>query len=166
MRLRVLVGVSALLAAVSACGSPTPCAGVGVVSGVGVMFLHEGYDGLAGASYELCTRGKCAKGELEEEEITKVNLPLPDDVDPDASQLRFRVTRKGTDSPLIDATTDVKLSRQSDGCGGGAYNRGLAFTKDGGLTTKVPASVSAAWVKHVRELATASPSTAATAESR
>lgn len=148
-RLRVLVGVAVLFLAVSACGDPGVCAGVGVTSGVGVMFLHEGYDGLAGASYELCTRGTCAKGELRQEEITQVNLPLPDDVDPDASPLRFRVTVEGATRPVVDATTDVKLTRQSDGCGGGAYSRGLAFTRDGGLTLKIPRSVSAVWVRHV-----------------
>lgn len=30
----------------------------------------------------------------------------------------------------MDASSDVQLTRQSDGCGG-AYNRGLAFTKEG-----------------------------------
>jgi hypothetical protein len=158
--LRVLVGVAALLTAVSGCARPEVCAGVGVVSGVGVMFLHEGYGDLAGASYELCTRGTCAKGELGQGDITKVSLELPDDVDPDAGPLRFLVTREGTTSPVIDASTDVKLTRQSDGCGGGAYSRGLAFTEEGGLTTKIPAHVSAAWRKHVEELASAPPTDA------
>ncbi|MFG2379459.1 hypothetical protein [Streptomyces avermitilis] len=162
-RLRVLVCVSALLAGVSACASPRPCAGVGVESGVGVMFLREGYGDLAGASYELCARGRCAKGELRQEDLTRVHLGLPDDVDPDGGTVRFRVTRKGGTSPVIDASADVRLTRQSDGCGGGAYNRGLAFTKKGGLTTKIPRSVTAAWREQVRELR--SPSTGATTES-
>ncbi|MGW1497389.1 hypothetical protein ACWCQW_02160 [Streptomyces mirabilis] len=164
IRLRVLVGVSALLAIVSACTSSSqPCAGVGVTSGVGVMFLREGYGDLVGASYELCARGTCAKGELQQEDITRVNLGLPDDVDPDGGTVRFRVTPKGSTSPEIDASTDVKLIRQSDGCGGGAYNRGLAFTEKGGLTTKIPPSVTAAWRRHLKELA--APSTGATTES-
>ncbi|MGW7243133.1 hypothetical protein [Streptomyces sp. NPDC054804] len=52
-------------------------------------------------------------------------------------------------SPEIDASADVKLYHQSDGCGGGAYNRGLAFPKEGGLTTKIPESVRAAWRDHL-----------------
>lgn len=162
IRLRVLIGVSALLATVSACTSSQPCAGVGVTSGVGVMFLREGYGHLVGASYELCARGTCAKGELQQEDVTRVNLGLPDDVDPDGGTVRFRVTPKGSTSPEIDASTDMKLIRQSDGCGG-AYGRGLAFTKKGGLTTKIPPSVTAAWRRHLKELA--APSTGATTES-
>ena len=61
---------------------------------------------------------------------------------------------------VIDASTDVKVTRESDGCCGGAYNRGLAFTKEDGLTTKIPARASAAWVKHVKELASAPPTDA------
>jgi hypothetical protein len=160
----VLVGVAALLAAASACTyTSPPCAGVGVVAGVGLMFLQEGYGDLAGASYELCARGKCAKGELRQEAITHVSLGLPDDVDPDSGTVRFRVTPKGSTSPEIDASADVRLTLQSDGCGGGAYNRGLAFTKSGGLTTKIPPSVSAAWREHIDELR--SPSAGATTES-
>jgi hypothetical protein len=160
IRLFVLVGVAALLTTVSACTSPSqPCAGVGVTSGVSVMFLRDGYSDLAGASYELCARGKCVKGELQQEDITRVNLGLPDDVDPDHGTVRLRVTPKGSTSPEIDASTDVKLTRQSDGCDGGAYSRGLAFTKKGGLTTKIPPSVTAAWRQHLKELA--APSTGA-----
>jgi hypothetical protein len=157
-RARFPAVAAALLAAVTGCSAPKVCAGVGVASGVGVMFLHEGYAGLAGASYELCARGKCAKGELKQEEITRVNLPLPDDVDPDAGPVRFRVTRKNDTRPLIDASTDVKLTHQSDGCGGGAYNRGLAFTKEGGLTVKIPAKVTEAWRGHLESLAAPSES--------
>ncbi|MFJ8537076.1 hypothetical protein [Streptomyces sp. NPDC093591] len=153
--------VAALLAAVTAvtgCSAPKACAGVGVASGVGVMFPHEGYAGLAGASYELCARGACAKGELKQEEITRVNLPLPDEVDPDTGPVRFRVIRENDTSPLIDASTDVELTHQSDGCGGGAYNRGLAFTKEGGLTAKIPAKVTQAWRAQFASLASPSES--------
>ena len=150
----VLIGVSALLAAASGCADSRICAGVGVVSGIGVMFLHQGYDRLAGASYELCTRGECVKGALQEGDITKVNLPLPDDVDPSAAPAHFRVTREGATAPVVDAAVDVKLAFQSDGCGGGAYNGGLAFTRETGLTTKIPANVSAAWLAHIRSLDT------------
>jgi hypothetical protein len=44
VRLRVVLVVLGLFAAVCACAGPAPCAGVGVVSGVGLMFPHEGYD--------------------------------------------------------------------------------------------------------------------------
>ncbi|MEU5481478.1 hypothetical protein [Streptomyces mirabilis] len=44
-----------------------------------------------------------------------MSLELSDDVDPDVGPLRFRVTREGTTSPVIDASTDVKLTRRSDG---------------------------------------------------
>jgi hypothetical protein len=164
VRLRVVLVVLGLFAAVCACAGPAPCAGVGVVSGVGLMFPHEGYDNLAGASYELCSRGECVKGKLPREDITKVHLPLPADVDPDTAPVRFRVTRKGAAGPVIDATADVKLARQSDGCGGGGYSRGLAFTTGGGLTPKVPPGLWEAWVKQGEEPATASPATGATAE--
>jgi hypothetical protein len=150
--------VAALLAAVCGCTAQEDCAGVGVTSGVGVMFLHQGYADLAGASYELCARDECVKGELKQEDITKVNLPLPDGVDPDTGPVRFRVTRAGGADPVIDASTDVKLTRQSDGCGGGAYTRGLAFTKDGGLTAKIPARVSQVWRDHLDALRSPSPS--------
>lgn len=120
----------------------------------GVTFLHKGYDCLAGASCELCTRGKCTKGELGEGHITKVSLSLPDDMDPAAAPVRFRVTREGGTAPVVDASIDTKLALQSDGCGGGAYNRGLALTKETGLTTKIPANVSEAWLAHIRSLAT------------
>ncbi|MEU2860972.1 hypothetical protein ACIQWL_30830 [Streptomyces mirabilis] len=82
-----------------------------------------------------------------------MSLELSDDVDPDVGPLCFRVTREGTTSPVIDASTDVKLTRRSDG----AYSLGLACTEEGGLTTKIPACVSAAWRKHVKELASAPP---------
>lgn len=98
------------------------------------------------------------EGEAAAEGITKLNLSLPDDVDPDASPVRFRVTRKSAGRPAIDATADVKLARQSDGCGGGGYSQGLAFTKGGGLTTKIPPGLWEAWVKQGEEPATASPS--------
>ncbi|MEU8794441.1 hypothetical protein [Streptomyces sp. NPDC048643] len=156
MRFAVLVIVSAVTAAASACSGPKPCAGVGVTSQIGLMFLQRGYDDLGGAAYELCAGGTCVKGHLEQADITHVNLPLADDVDPDLGAVRFRVTPRGSSSPEIDASSDVKLIRQSDGCGGGAYNRGLAFTKEGGLTTKIPSSVSVAWRDHVKSLASPS----------
>ncbi|MER7836544.1 hypothetical protein ABTY98_11650 [Streptomyces sp. NPDC096040] len=154
-RLGVGAAVIAVVVTASACGggsTPGACGGVGVTSGVGVMFLHRGYTDLVGASYELCARGKCVKGELKQEAITRVSLPLPTDVDPDSGTVRFRVTPKGSRSPEIDAATDVELTHQSDGCGGGAYNRWLAFTKEGGLTTKIPASVTAAWREHLNSM--------------
>ncbi|KUM86440.1 hypothetical protein AQI94_21930 [Streptomyces pseudovenezuelae] len=156
VRLGVLAIVSVVAVTASACSSSKPCAGVGVTSQIGVMFLQQGYTDLAGASYELCAGGKCVKDKLEQEDITRINLPLPDDVDADLGTVRFRVTPKGSGSPEIDASSDVKLTRQSDGCGGGAYSRGLAFTKDGGLTTKIPSRVTAAWRDHLKSLASPS----------
>ncbi|MFF7969858.1 hypothetical protein [Streptomyces sp. NPDC007905] len=153
MRLQVLATVSVVAMTASACSSSKPCAGVGVTSQIGVMFLQRGYTDLAGASYELCAGDKCVKDHLDQEDITQVGLRLPNDVDPDPGTVRFRVTPKGSNRPEIDASYDVKLTRQSDGCGGGAYSEGLAFTKEGGLTTKIPPSVSAAWRKHIRSLA-------------
>lgn len=160
-RPRVLVGVSTLLMTVSACGSSQACGGVGVVAGVGVYVVHEGYGGLAGGSVELCAKGKCVKDRLPDEDITIVNLPLPDDVGPDIGTVRLRITRPGADKPLVDASAEKKLTHQSDGCGGGAYNGALAFTKEEGLTAKVPKSVSAAWYEQVMERATAEPTSSA-----
>ncbi|MFE0388742.1 hypothetical protein ACFW1F_32390 [Streptomyces bungoensis] len=149
----------AFVIAISGCeGSPGACAGVGVESGVSVMFLREGYADLAGASYELCARDRCIKGKLAREDISRVSLPLPDDVDPDRGPVRFRVTPEGSTSPEIDTVSEVRLKRQSDGCGGGAYNRGLAFTKDDGLITRIPPSVSRAWHEHLKSLASPSES--------
>ncbi|MFI0966503.1 hypothetical protein ACH4S8_34690 [Streptomyces sp. NPDC021080] len=156
--LGVLAVVSAVAVSASACSSPKPCAGVGVTSQVVVMFLRQGYTDLAGASYELCAGDTCVKDKLEREDITRVNLPLPDDVGPDVGTVRFRVTPKGSSSPEIDASSDARLTLQSDGCGGGAYNEGLAFTKEGGLTTKIPPSVTAAWRDHLESLASPSES--------
>lgn len=150
--------VSVVAVTASACGSSEPCAGVGVTSYVGVMFLQRGYPDLAGASYELCAAGQCVKDKLPQEDITRVSLPLPDDVDADLGTVRFRVTPKGGGAPEIDASSDVQLTRQSDGCGGGAYNRALAFTKEGGLTTTIPSSVTAAWRDHITSLASPSAS--------
>lgn len=159
VRLAILSIVSAVAMTASACSSsPELCGGVGVTSRVGVIFLQHGYKDLEGASYKLCAGGRCVKGHLEQADITQLSLPLPDDVDPDLGAVRFRVTPKGSGSPEIDASTDVKLTRQSDGCGGGAYNRGLAFTKAGGLTTKIPPSVSVAWRDHIKSLASPSES--------
>ncbi|MEU5094555.1 hypothetical protein [Streptomyces sp. NPDC020996] len=160
-RPHVLVGVSTLLMAVSACGSSQPCAGVGVVGGVGVFVVHEGYGDLAGASVELCAQGKCVKGRLPDEDISKVNLNLPDDVGPDIGTVRLRITRPGAGKPLVDASAEKKLTHQSDGCGGGAYSGALAFTKEGGLTAKVPKSVGVAWHEQVMERATAEPTSSA-----
>ncbi|MES9520289.1 hypothetical protein [Streptomyces capoamus] len=153
----VTVG-AALLAVTSGCSyGGEPCAGVGTVAGVGVMFDSQGYGDLTGASYELCARGTCAKGTLRHERISHVRLPLPHDVDPDRGPVRFEVTPEGGDRPVIDASADAKLTFQSDGCGGGDYNTGLAFTRATGLTTKIPKSLSDAWTKQLRSLATASP---------
>ncbi|MEU6667004.1 hypothetical protein [Streptomyces sp. NPDC046727] len=148
---------TALLAASSGCADTNICAGWDVVPGVGVMFDRAGYGDLQGASYELCARGECTEGRLRQERITHVNLPLPDDVDPDAGPVRFRVTREGAARPVVDASADVRLTHESDGCGGGAYTRGLAFTREGGLTTKVPKSLSDAWMRQVRSEATSDP---------
>ncbi|MFG2354952.1 hypothetical protein [Streptomyces sp. NPDC048521] len=155
MRLRVLTGMCAVLAAVSGCSRAEVCAGVGTEAGVGVLFVHEGYGGLDGASYALCARGRCAKGELRREGVTDVRLPLPHDVDPRSGPIRFRVTREGAARPVIDASADARLVFQSDGCGGGDYHGGLAFTKEGGLTTKVPEAVSDAWFNQLRAEETA-----------
>ncbi|WP_333777038.1 hypothetical protein [Streptomyces sp. IBSBF 3136] len=153
VRLAVLAAVSVVAMTASACSGSEPCAGVGVTSHIGVMFLQRGYTDLAGASFELCAGGKCVRDHLEQEDITQVDLRLSDDVGPDLGTVRFRVTPKGSSHPEIDASSEVKLTRQSDGCGGGAYSGGLAFTKEGGLTTKIPPSVSAAWRKHLKSLA-------------
>ncbi|WP_181805223.1 hypothetical protein [Streptomyces shenzhenensis] len=146
---------------VSACGSSQACGGVGVVAGVGVYVVHEGYGDLAGASVELCAKGKCVKDRLRDEEITSVNLPLPDDVGPDIGTVRLRITDPGAGKPLVDASAEKKLTHQSDGCGGGAYNGALAFTKEEGLTATVPKNVSAAWHKQLMERATAEPASSA-----
>ncbi|MFF0777696.1 hypothetical protein [Streptomyces sp. NPDC003720] len=164
MKRAVGPGVLAIVSAVtvtvtgSACGGSEPCAGVGVTSQVGVMFLQRAYTDLAGASYELCAGGRCVRDTLEPGDITRLSLRLPDDVGPDLGAVRFRVTPKGGGSPEIDESVDVKLTRQSDGCGGGAYSKGLAFTRQGGLTTKVPPVVTAAWRDHLRSLASPSAS--------
>ncbi|MFF7644226.1 hypothetical protein [Streptomyces canus] len=156
-RPRVLVGVSTLLMAVSACGSPQACGGVGVVAKVGVYFAQESYGDLAGASVRLCANGRCVEHRLRNETVSSITLRLPDDIGPDLGTVRFQVTRKGGNEPLIDASAEKKLTFQSDECGGGVYNEGLAFTKENGLTAKIPKSVSAAWHKQVMERATAEP---------
>ncbi|MFD6553656.1 hypothetical protein [Streptomyces sp. NPDC058398] len=122
-----------------------------------VLFGRQGYGDLTGAVAELCTRGACAREHLRNEDITNLRLSLPDDVNPDSGLVRFRVIRKGEARPVIDRSADVRLTRQSDGCGSGAYGRGLAFTKDKGLTTKIPKSLQIAWGKQVREQAAAMP---------
>ena len=167
-RLRVLaglVGTAVLPALVSGCADGRVCAGWGVVSQVGVYFVQDGYDELAGASYELCTRGECVKGELKQEGINQIDVRLPNDIGPDAAPVRFRVTRQGATTPFIDESVDVKLLHQSDGCGGGGYSRGLAFTKEDGLMKSVPKSVSAAWLKQHMDEATALPTDATTTPS-
>ncbi|PKW11934.1 hypothetical protein SAMN05428944_0830 [Streptomyces sp. 1222.5] len=156
VRLAVFAIVSVLATTTSACSSAKPCAGVGVTSQIGVMFLQRGYTDLAGATYELCAGGRCVRDHLEQEDITHVTLRLPDDVGPDLGTVRFRVTPRGSNHPEIDASSDVELIRRSDGCGGGAYSQGLAFTREGGLTTKIPPGVSAAWHKHIKSLASPS----------
>lgn len=153
---RVSGSAVALLVGLSGCaGNTEPCAGVGVVAEVGVFFAQDGYDGLAGASVRLCAHGRCVEDRIPAEDITNVRLPLPDDIGPDLGTVRFQVTRKGSTKPFIDASTDKRLSHQSDGCGGGAYNGALAFTKEGGLTGTVPKSVSVAWSKQLRAQAIA-----------
>jgi hypothetical protein len=97
---------------------------------------------------------------LPREGISKLDLSLPDDVDPGTAPVRFRGTRNGAAGPVIDATADVRLVRRSDGCGGGGYSRGLAFTRGGGLTTRIPPGLWEAWGKRDEQPpATASPST-------
>ncbi|MEU6272045.1 hypothetical protein ABZ871_06430 [Streptomyces populi] len=122
-----------------------------------VLFGRQGYGDLTGAVAELCTRGACARERLENEDITNLRLSLPDDVNPDPGPVRFRVIRKGEAQPVIDRSVDVRLTRQSDGCGGGAYGRGLAFTEDKGLTAKIPKALRVAWGEQVREQANAMP---------
>jgi hypothetical protein len=157
----VFVGVSTLLMAVSACGSSQACGGVGVVAAVRVYFAQEGYGDLAGASVRLCANGKCVEHRLRNEAISSVTLRLPDDIGSDLGTVRFQVTRKGGNEPLIDASAEKKLTFQSDECGGGVYNGGLAFTKENGLTAKIPESVSAAWHRQIMERAHAEPVSAA-----
>ncbi|WP_206327500.1 hypothetical protein [Streptomyces sp. S3(2020)] len=154
----VALAVAASLAVLTGCTDPTPCAGVGVVSELGVYVVQEDFGGLEGASYELCSRGDCVEGELGGESVSRVFLSLPDDVDPDTAPVRLTVTRAGAGTPLVDDSVDVKLLRQSDGCGGGGWSRGLALTKADGLLPNVPKRVSAAWMRQVRAAATASPS--------
>ncbi|GHE39221.1 hypothetical protein GCM10017771_57920 [Streptomyces capitiformicae] len=145
----------------SACtASAVPCAGVGVDSGVSVTFLRDGYGDLTGASYELCARGECVERALPPGRVTRLRLTLPLDVDPARGPVRLRVTPWQSDDPVIDASTEVELMWQSDGCGGGAYNHtGLAFTKDDGLLTKVPERVMEAWRADLEGSPPASPST-------
>ncbi|MFD8999685.1 hypothetical protein ACFV0T_01655 [Streptomyces sp. NPDC059582] len=158
---RVTGGVAVLIAGLSGCADTGACAGVGVVSQVGVYVVQDGYDDLAGASWELCTRGKCVRGEFEQEAVTQANLVLPDDVDPDTDPVRFRVTGAGATKPFIDDSVDVKLLHQSDNCGGGGYSRGLAYTKEAGLLPSVPKEVSAAWLEQRESEATAEPGSSA-----
>lgn len=157
-RAYVPVTAAALLAVLTGCTDPTPCAGVGVVSQLGVYVVQKDFGGLAGASYELCSRGDCVEGELKGEAVSRVFLSLPDDVDPDTAPVRFRVTRAGAGTPVVDDSVDVKLLQQSDGCGGGGWSRALALTKADGLLPSVPKRVSAAWIRQVRAAATAPPS--------
>ncbi|MER6347692.1 hypothetical protein ACWC10_17055 [Streptomyces sp. NPDC001595] len=152
---RVLGGAAALLASLSACADARPCAGVGTVSGVSVYFVQDGYDRLPGASWKLCTRGECVEGEVRQESVTKAEIRLPDDVDPDAAPVRFSVTRNGAATAFIDDSVELKLRPQSDGCGGGSHTAALAFTKETGLRPDVPEKVSKAWFHQVRALATA-----------
>jgi hypothetical protein len=96
---RVLGGVSALLAGVSGCADTGACAGVGVVSQVGVYFAQDGYDDLAGASVQLCANGKCVEDRLRNEDITSLKLGLPDDVGPDLGTVRFRSPARAAPRP-------------------------------------------------------------------
>ncbi|MDX3615693.1 hypothetical protein [Streptomyces europaeiscabiei] len=155
---RVLGGAAALLVGLSGCVDSSTCAGIDVVSQVGVYVVQDGYGDLAGATYELCTRGECAKGELEQTGIANVTVGLPDDVDPDTAPVRLRVTRAGAAKPFIDDSVDVKLAHQSDGCGGGGYSQGLAYTKEDGLLPNVPKEIGKAWVQQRTAEATADPS--------
>ncbi|MGW3915472.1 hypothetical protein ACWEBX_28705 [Streptomyces sp. NPDC005070] len=122
-----------------------------------VLFQHQGYGDLTGALVELCTRGECTKDRLRNEDITNLHLPLSGDVDPDSGPIRLRVTRRDEAQPVINVSADVRLTFQSDGCDGGAHNRGLAFTKEGGLTTKIPTVLQRAWSQQVRSQATTMP---------
>ncbi|MFF4540017.1 hypothetical protein [Streptomyces aureus] len=126
-----------------------------------VLFQRQGFGDLTGALVELCTRGECTKDRLLDQDITSIRLPLSDDVDPAPGPVRLRVTRENEDRPVIDVSADVRLTFQSDGCDGGAHNRGLAFTKDGGLTTKIPTFLQKAWAEQVRSRATAVPAPSA-----
>ncbi|WP_060886122.1 hypothetical protein [Streptomyces caniscabiei] len=155
---RVLSGVAALLVGLSGCVDSSICAGLDVVSQVGVYVVQDGYSDLAGATYELCTRGECAKGELKERGIAHVTVELPDDVGPDTAPVRLRVTRAGAARPFIDDSVDVKLIHHSDGCGGGGYSQGLAYTKEDGLLPNVPKGIGEAWVQQRTAEATADPS--------
>ncbi|MEV5846770.1 hypothetical protein AB0M32_32880 [Streptomyces sp. NPDC051985] len=97
---------------------------------------------LVGTAVRLCAHDRCVEDRIPAEDVTSVNLPLPDGIGPDLGTVRFRVTREGSTEPFIDASTDKRLSHQSDGCGGGAYNGALAFTKESGLTGSVRAAAS------------------------
>ncbi len=128
------------------------------LSELGVYVMQDGYDGLAGASYELCSRGECVEGELARETVSRVSLSLPDDVDPDTAPVSLRITRAGAGTAFVEDSVDVKLLHQPDGCGGGGHSRALALTKADGLLTSVPKKVSAAWIRQLRSEATAPPS--------
>ncbi len=155
---RVLGGVAALLVGLSGCADSSTCAGVEVVSQVGVYVVQDGFGDLAGATYELCTRGECAKGEMQQQGISNLAVGLPDDVDPDTAPVRLRVTRAGAAKPFIDDSVDAKLVHQSDGCGGGGYSQALAYTKEDGLLPNVPKEIGKAWVEQRTAEATADPS--------
>ncbi|MEU5887885.1 hypothetical protein ABZ835_13780 [Streptomyces sp. NPDC047461] len=144
-----------VLAGATGCAFQEPCTGVGVRSWVGVYVVQDGYGGLAGASYELCTRGECVKGEFRREAVSGANLPLPNDVDPDTAPVRLRITRAGATTLLVDDSVDVKLLHRSDGCGG--WSGTLALTEEDGLLTSVPKKVSAAWTRQLRSEAAAPP---------
>ncbi|MEV7322634.1 hypothetical protein [Streptomyces sp. NPDC093970] len=157
---RVLGGAAALVAGLSGCAyDTTACAGVGVVAHVGVFFAQEGYGDLAGASVRLCANGRCVEDRLRKESVSTIDLPLPDDIGRDLGTVRFRVTPEGGTTPLVDASAHKKLDFQSDQCGGGAYNGGLAFTKEGGLTAEIPKSVSKALRRQIMDRATGAPVT-------
>ncbi|MEW2130908.1 hypothetical protein [Streptomyces sp. NPDC005435] len=151
-----VLGVLMLLVAATGCArGGTACAGWGTEAGVGVLFRQAGHGQLAGAVAELCARGACVRSRLRDEEITRVSLRLPEDVDPGPGPVRLRVTPAGAARPVIDASAEVPLTRQSDGCGGGSYHRGLALTEDGALTTRIPKSLGEDWMKQLRGRTTA-----------
>jgi len=154
---RAIAGAAAFLAALTGCADHEACAGVGVVSQVGVYFAHEGYGDLTGAFIQLCAQGKCAGHRLENEGISEINLQLPEDVGPDLGTVRLRVTPKGSTKPMIDASTEKKLTFQSDNCDGGAYSGALAYTKEKGLLPSVPKEIGKAWVQQRKAEATAVP---------
>ncbi|MFD4953069.1 hypothetical protein [Streptomyces sp. NPDC058451] len=140
LRARVarLVAVAGFAATVSSCGYAEPCAGVGVSSYLSVSLLQSEYPEFVDGTYELCAFGHCSTEHFVGREIMIANLDLPDEIGPAHGTVRLRMIPKGARTPTVDESAEVTLDSQSDNCGGFGYNRGLALTKAGGLSSTIP----------------------------